>query len=86
MVSITRWLGLRALDLHEHRSLSHWLLAIAMQTTQGMVLAQALVAEVRRRRVVLPAIGTIERLCVEVYTRAQRRLHAVEPAFRPYGW
>ncbi|HQS89378.1 MULTISPECIES: DUF4158 domain-containing protein [Pseudomonadota] len=30
-VSVTKWLGLRALDLHEYRSLSHWLLAIAMR-------------------------------------------------------
>jgi len=73
-VSVTKWLGLRALDLHEYRSLSHWLLAIAMQTTQGIVLAQALVAEIRRRRIVLPAIGTLERLCAEVATRAQRRI------------
>ncbi|MEO6278293.1 Tn3 family transposase [Roseateles sp.] len=74
VATVIKWLGLRTLDLHEHRSLSHWLLAVAMQTTQGMVLAQALVAEMRRRRVVLPAIGTIERLCAEVYTRAQRRI------------
>lgn len=74
VATVVKWLGLRALDLQEHRSLSHWLLAVAMQTTQGLVLAQALVAEMRRRRVVLPAIGTIERLCAEVSTRAQRRI------------
>jgi hypothetical protein len=74
VATVTKWLGLRTLDLHQHRSLSHWLLAIAMQTTQGMVLAQALVAEMRRRRVVLPVIATIERLCAEVYMRAQRRI------------
>ena len=71
---ITRWLGLHALDLHEHRALSEWLLPIAMQTTQGMALAQALVDEMRRRKIVLPALGTIERLCAETYTRAQRRI------------
>ena len=72
--TITRWLGLRALDLHAHRSLSHWLLPIAAQTTHGLVLAQALVDEMRRRSIVLPALGTIERLCAEVHTRAQRRI------------
>lgn len=72
IATVIKWLGLRPLDLHEHRSLSHWLLTIAMQTTQGMVLAQALVTEMRRRRLVLPAVGTIERLCAEVHTRAQR--------------
>ena len=72
--AITRWLGLRPLDLHAHRSLSQWLLPIAMQTTQGMVLAQALLEELRRRKIVLPALGTLERLCAEVHTRAQRRI------------
>jgi TnpA family transposase len=71
---ITRWLGLRALDLHEHRALSQWLLPIAMQTMHAMALAQALVQEMRRRRIVLPALGTIERLCAQAYTRAQRRI------------
>ena len=32
--SITKWLGLRALALHEHRALSQWLLPIAMQSTE----------------------------------------------------
>jgi hypothetical protein len=73
-ISATRYLGLRALNLHEHRALSHWLLPIAMQSAQGLALAQALVTEMRRRRVVLPAVGTVERLCAEVQTRAQRRI------------
>jgi TnpA family transposase len=45
-----------------------------MQSAQGLALAQALVTEMRRRRVVLPAVGTVERLCAEVQTRAQRRI------------
>lgn len=73
-VTVTKWLGLHVLDLHEHRALSQWLLSIAMQSTQGLVLAQALVTEMRRRLIVLPAIATIERLCAEVHTRAQRRI------------
>jgi hypothetical protein len=72
--AITRWLGLRALDLHEHRALSQWLLPIAMQTTQGHVLAQALVDEMRRRKIVLPTLSTIERLGAEAQTRAQRHI------------
>ena len=73
-VAVMRRLGLRALDLHAHRSLSQWLLPIAMQATQGMVLAQTLVDEMRRRNISLPARSTIERLCAEAHTRAQRRI------------
>ncbi|MFG6449105.1 Tn3 family transposase [Roseateles sp. BYS180W] len=72
--SIIRWLGLKNMGLTDHRSLSTWLMPIAMQSTQGIVLAQALVDEMRKRLMVLPALGTIERLCAEVQTRAQRRI------------
>lgn len=73
-VDIVRWLGLRQLDLGAHRSLAQWLLPIAMQSTQGPVLARALIDEMRRRGIVLPTLNTIERLCAEVHTRAQRRI------------
>ncbi|MCY4757279.1 Tn3 family transposase [Pelomonas aquatica] len=73
-IDLIRWLGLRQLDAGTHRSLAQWLLPIAMQSTQGPVLVQALIEEMRRRGIVLPPIGTLERLCAEVHTRAQRRI------------
>lgn len=57
-----------------YRAVANWLLPIAMQTTQGMALAQATVDELRRLKVVLPPVATIERLCAEVSTRAQRQV------------
>ena len=73
-IDIIRWLGLTQLDASAHRSLAQWLLPIAMQSTQGPVLVQALIIEMRRRGIVLPPITTLERLCAEVHTRAQRRI------------
>ena len=42
---------------------------------QGLVLAQAVVEELRMRRIVLPPVLVIERVCAEVATRAQRHVH-----------
>jgi TnpA family transposase len=56
------------------RSLIAWLEPTALQTTRGVVLAQAVVEELRQRRIVLPPVATIERLCAEAATRAQRKV------------
>jgi hypothetical protein len=68
-------LSLKQFDRVTHRQIAKWLLPIAMQATQGIVLAQALIEELRRRRIVLPPVPVIERLCAEVATRAQRQVH-----------
>jgi TnpA family transposase len=53
------------------------LLPTALQTTQGVVLAEAAIEELRRPRIVLPPVLVIERVCAEVATRAQRQIHKV---------
>jgi TnpA family transposase len=68
-------LSLKQFDRVTHREIAKWLLATALQTTQGFVLAQAVVEELRRRCVVLPPVLVIERICSEVATRAQRHVH-----------
>jgi TnpA family transposase len=68
-------LSLKQFDRVTHREIAKWLLATALQTTQGLVLAQAVVEELRRRCVVLPPVLVIERICSEVATRAQRHVH-----------
>jgi hypothetical protein len=45
-----------------------------MQTWQGVVLAEALINEMRRSRILLPPIAIIERLFAEAATLAQRRV------------
>jgi len=69
------WLQLSQFDRAHYRAVADWLLPIALQTTQGMALAQAVVDELRRRHIVLPPVATIERLCAEVSTRAQRQVY-----------
>ena len=57
-----------------YRAIAEWLLPIAMQTTNGMALAQAVVDELRKQHIIVPPVAAIERLCAEVSTRAQRQV------------
>ena len=45
---------------------------LALQTTQGMVLAHAVANELRARRILLPAVALIEKMCAIALTRAER--------------
>lgn len=61
----------------QYRSISAWLEPTALQTTRGIVLAQAAVEELRRRLIVVPPVAVIERLCGETATRAQRKVFSL---------
>src|SRR4029450_11580296 len=54
---------------------ARWLAELAMQTDKGVVLATALVQELRREKVVLPPINVIERVCALAITRANRKIY-----------
>jgi TnpA family transposase len=64
--------GLRQFAKVDYRNLTDWLTPLALQTTQGMVLAQALAEELRVRHVLLPPVPVIEHLCPTALTRAER--------------
>ncbi len=68
-------MGLVQFSRQHYRALVELLLPVAMQTTQGIVLAQAAVDELRRRHVLLPPVPALEKLCAAVTTRAQREVH-----------
>ena len=70
-------LGMEQFGIKHYRAISAWLESTALQTTQGIVLAQTAVDELRRRLVVLPSLMVLERLCAEVATRAQRKIFAI---------
>ena len=69
-------LGLAQFTAEDFRAVVSWLEPAAAQTTRGLVLAQAVVAELRKRRIVLSPVAVIERLCAEAATRAQRTVFA----------
>ncbi|WP_420820972.1 Tn3 family transposase [Shimazuella alba] len=64
--------GYRAFTSKEYRELAHWLLPTAMSTNKGIILVESLVTEMRNRKVILPAIYTIEHLGWSVRERAKK--------------
>jgi hypothetical protein len=72
---LQRHSGLRLLTVADYRSVAAWVTALAMQTSKGIVLVEGAVEEMRRRRLLLPPIRVIERMCAEAATRARRRIY-----------
>jgi hypothetical protein len=70
-------LGLEQFGTEHHRRLAEWLESTALQTTRGIVLARAAVEELHKRRIVLPPVTVIERICAEAATRAERKVFAL---------
>ena len=62
--------------LSHYRAAVHSLDDLAWQTDKGIVLARDLADGLRRKSVLLPAVGVMERICAEAITRANRRIHA----------
>ena len=67
--------GYRQFEATDYRSLSAWLLPLALQSDQSMVLGRAVLSEVRARKIIVPPLPVIERLCAETATRALRHIY-----------
>lgn len=76
LLELRAYLGMEQFGLRHYRQASSAIGELAMQTDKGIVLAGALIEHLRRKSVILPVIDTIERICSEAITRANRRLHA----------
>jgi hypothetical protein len=70
-----------AYSFQSFTTLSHYRTAVqslddlAWQTDKGIVLARELADGLRRKCILLPAVGVMERICAEAITRANRRIH-----------
>ena len=67
--------GFQTFTTRHYRPSVHSLDELAWQTDKGIVLATALVDGLRRKGVLLPTVGVIERICAEGITRANRRIY-----------
>jgi TnpA family transposase len=72
---LVRWLDLTLFTRDHYKELSLWLVDTALQTTQSIVLAKAVIGEIRRRRIVPPPIRVIELMTATAATRAQRQVY-----------
>ena len=67
--------GYRQFTISDYRALASWLLPLALQTDQSMILGRAVLEKLRAKRVIIPPLPVIERLCAETSTRALRRIY-----------
>ena len=73
---IEAWLGLRAFERADVRSMLTVGSEIAASTDRGETILAGMVDRLRRGRIVLPAASTLERLALIVRTRARKAAHA----------
>ena len=74
LAEIQTAVGFRGFDRSRYREIAAWLLPTALATERGVTLASVVIEELRARRILMPPIAVIERLCGEVRYRAQRQL------------
>jgi hypothetical protein len=76
LVELQTVFGFRSFTMRHYRAAGQGLKSLAWQTDKAIVLAEALVADLRRQSILLPSIKVIERICAEAITRATRRMYA----------
>jgi TnpA family transposase len=72
---LQQWLGLITFNRSHYRTLVKSLTELAQQTDRGILLAGALLEELRHQKVILPTVEVIERLCAEALTRGTRKVY-----------
>lgn len=67
--------GFRIFTTRDYTVYKGLLQEIALKTDKGFVVAEELVKFLRKNKILLPATGTIERLCSEVLINAEKQIH-----------
>jgi hypothetical protein len=75
LLELRTYLGLTPFGLSHFRQTVHALTELALQTDKGVVLAGLALEGLRHKRIVVPSLDVIERICAEAITRANRRLY-----------
>ena len=77
LAELIREYGYTTLDIRNYRLLSAWLIDQARVTDNGLALVMLLVDEVRRRRIVVPALAVVERMTLSARARARQEAYTV---------
>ena len=75
LVELQSFFGFQPFTMAHYRSEVQRLDELAWQTDKGIALATALVQGLRNRRILLPSLSVIDRICAEAITRATRRIY-----------
>lgn len=67
--------GFRIFTTRDYTVYKGFLQEIALKTDKGFVVAEELIKFLRKNKILLPATGTIERLCSEVIINAEKQIY-----------
>lgn len=76
LLELQKVFGFKSFTMSHYRQAVRTLTDLAMQTDKGIVLASALIENLRRQAIILPTMNTIDRASAEAITRANRRIYA----------
>ncbi|WP_201715524.1 Tn3 family transposase [Rossellomorea arthrocnemi] len=77
MVEIRKEYGYRNFSTREYRNISSSLLSHAMENENSMYLIRTAIEEMRKRKIILPAMSTIERLVWQTRHRAEQKIYKI---------
>ncbi|MGD2092023.1 MAG: Tn3 family transposase [Candidatus Aminicenantes bacterium] len=69
------YLNLKPFSADDYRDFVHQLCNLSKQTDRGIVLAEALLDIMRHKRIIIPSIDVIERICSEALTMGTRQVY-----------
>lgn len=75
LLELQTWLKLTPFVASDYRHFVHQLTEQAQQTDRGIVLAKAMIEQLRQQRIILPTVDVIERVCSEALTRGTRKVY-----------
>ncbi len=75
LATIMETYGYQQFSTAHYREYADWLLPLAMQTEQAMILAQTVLDQIRSNKIIVPPMAVIDRLCSETATRAVRIIY-----------
>lgn len=67
--------GFKPFTMENYRPAIHSLDELARQTDKGIILATALIQNLRNQLILLPSLNVIERICAEAITRGTRHIY-----------
>lgn len=82
---IRKEFGYRSFQLNDYRDISHTLLQYALENGNSMYLIQTAIDLLRQKKIILPALPTIERLVWETRKRAEKKIFMLLTKSL-YGW
>ena len=76
LVELQTIFGFRLFTMSYYRQVVKTLTELALQTDKGIVLARFLIENLRKQKIILPPMDSIERASAEAITKANRRIYA----------